>query len=80
VSFLLLRGADFSLVNLEEHAVEKARLEHALEGRKLDTPVLRAGEEWLIAPSLSDLGKKLESWRLPAETAPFRKLPDPTAG
>jgi len=74
VSFLLGRGADFRLVNLDEDAALRARLEKRLAGRKLETPTLAAGSELHVAPSLSQLKKLLEGWGLPAQAAPHQKL------
>src|SRR5438270_9801081 len=42
VSFLIGRGADFRLVNLEENPAERTRLQKRLAGRKLETPTLEA--------------------------------------
>jgi glutaredoxin len=79
VSFLLGRGADFRLVNLDENPRERARLEKRLQGRKLETPTLEAGSELHVAPSLSQLKKLLEGWGLPAQAAPHQKLEDAKA-
>jgi len=76
VSFLLGRGADFRLVNLDEDPALKARLAKRLAGRKLETPTLEAGTELHVAPSLSQLKKLLETWGLPAQAAPHQKLKD----
>jgi len=76
VSFLVGRGADFRLVNLEENGAEKARLEKRLAGRKLEMPTLEAGSKLHVAPSLSQLKKLLEAWGLPAQAAPHEKLKD----
>jgi hypothetical protein len=76
VSFLLGRGADFRLVNLDEDPARRARLEKRLAGRKLETPTLEAGSELHVAPSLSQLKKLLEAWGLPAQAAPHQKLKD----
>jgi len=74
VSFLLGRGADFRLVNLDEDPAGRARLEKRLAGRKLETPTLEAGSDLHVAPSLSQLKKLLEAWGLPAQAAPHEKL------
>jgi hypothetical protein len=76
VSFLLGRGADFALVNLEENPAERARLEKRLAGRKLETPAVESGSDLHVAPSLSQLKKLLETWGLPAQAAPHQKLKD----
>jgi len=78
VSFLLGRGADFRLVNLDEDPALKARIEKRLAGRKLETPTLKAGSELHVAPSLSQLKKLLEAWGLPARAAPHQKLKEAT--
>src|SRR4051812_22794985 len=74
VSFLLGRGADFRLVNLDENPSQRARLEKRLAGRKLETPTLEAASELQVAPSMSQLKKLLEAWGLPAGAAPHQKL------
>ena len=74
VSFLIGRGADFRLVNLDEDPARRARLEKRLGGRKLETPTLEAGSDLHVAPSLSQLKKLLERWGLPAQAAPHQKL------
>jgi len=76
VSFLLGRGADFRLVNLDENGADRARLEKRLAGRKLETHTLEAAGELHVAPSLSQLKKLLEAWGLPAQAAPHQKLKD----
>jgi glutaredoxin len=76
VSFLVGRGADFRLVNLDEDPARRARLEKRLGGRKLETPTLEAGSELHVAPSLSQLKKLLEAWGLPAQAAPHQQLKD----
>ena len=79
VSFLVGRGADFRLVNLDEDPARRARLEKRLAGRKLETPTLEAGSDLHVAPSLSQLKKLLETWGLPAQAAPHQKLKDAKA-
>jgi glutaredoxin len=74
VAFLLLRGADARLVNLDEHAAERERLEQALGGRKLETPLLEAEGELHVAPSLSELKKLLERWGLARGASPHEQL------
>ena len=74
VSFLLLRGADAHLVNLDEHPQARSRLEKKLSGRKLETPLLEQGETLHVAPSLSDLKGMLESWGLSPQIAPHAKV------
>lgn len=78
VSFLIGRGADFRLVNLEENPAERTRLQKRLAGRKLETPTLEARGELHVAPSLSQLKKLLEGWGLPAQAAPHQKLKEAT--
>jgi hypothetical protein len=79
VAFLLGRGADFRLVNLDEDAAGRARLEKRLAGRKLETPTLEAGQDIHVAPSLSQLKKLLQAWGLPPQAAPHQKLKDAAA-
>jgi hypothetical protein len=74
VAFLLLRGADARLVNLDEHAAERDRLEQALRGRKLETPLLEAEGELHVAPPLSELKKLLERWGLARDASPHEQL------
>lgn len=74
VSFLVLRGADFTLVNLDEHEEERERLERDLDGEELETPTLEVSGELLVAPPLSDLKALLERWGLPEEAAPHARL------
>ena len=73
VSFLLLRGADARLVNVEANLEEKRRAEAAVAG-KFETPTLHIAEGWHVAPSLSDLKKLLEQAGLPDEHAPHTRL------
>ena len=72
VGFLLLRGADFRMVNLDEHEELRAKLEKRVE--KLETPTLEVAGELHVAPSLSDLKDMLEEWGLPEEAAPHSRL------
>jgi hypothetical protein len=74
VSFLVGRGADFRLVNLDDNGADRARLTKRLAGRKLETPTLDAAGELHVATSLSQLKKLLEAWGLPAQAAPHQKL------
>jgi glutaredoxin len=74
VAFLILRGADFSLVNLALHPVEEERVLVALKGRTLETPTIQADGELLVAPSLSRLGDKLESLGLPEAASPHAQI------
>jgi glutaredoxin len=74
ISFLLLRGADARVVNLDEHAAERERLEQALRGRKLETPLLEAEGELHVAPPLSELKRMLERWGLAGEASPHEQL------
>lgn len=72
VSFLLLRGADLRLVNLDQHEGERRRLEGRVE--KLETPTLEVDGALYVAPSLSELKDLLEAWGLPEEAAPHARL------
>lgn len=76
VAFLLLRGADARLVNLDEHEDDRARLTEQLAGRKLETPTLEVGGEVFVAPSLSDLKDMLATWGLPDEASPHAQIAD----
>ncbi|MBC7173516.1 MAG: hypothetical protein H5U40_13835 [Polyangiaceae bacterium] len=78
VSFLLLRGADFELINLDEHPDQRDRLENAFEGETLETPVIEASGEGHIAPPLSELKELLESWCLPTNVSPHEQLKHPS--
>jgi glutaredoxin len=73
ISFLVLRGADFRVLNLEEHPDERARLQEKLD-RKLETPTLDIGGRLHVAPPLSDLKKLLIEAGLPDAAAPHTKL------
>lgn len=74
LSFLMLRGADFHVVNLDEHPDERRRLEEKLGGKKLETPTLEIEGKLHVAPSLSELKELLEQWGLPEEAAPHKEL------
>ncbi len=74
VSFLLSRGADLRLVNLDEADEVRHRLKQRLGGKRLETPTLEVDGKLLVAPALSDLKDKLESWGLPDEAAPHAQL------
>lgn len=76
LSFLVSRGADAELVNLEQHPEERARLEEQLKGKKLETPTLELDGALHVAPPLSELKKLLEAWGLPKAAAPHEKLKD----
>lgn len=78
VSFLLLRGADFELINLEEHPEERARLERKLEGERIETPVIEVSGERHIAPPLAELKELLEAWCLPESASPHQQLKHPS--
>lgn len=67
VSFLLLRGSRFRLVNVDEHGAERARLgeRHALA----TTPVLDIDGELHVAPSLKALKRLLDAREPPARRA-----------
>ena len=74
ISFLVLRGADFDVVNLEEHPDERRRLETELDGKKLETPLLAAADGLHVAPPLSELRDMLEQWKLSPRAAPHEKI------
>lgn len=74
IAFLALRGADFELVNLDEHREQRERLERELAGKKLETPVLDSTDGLHVAPPLSELKELLEAWRLPPRAAPHEKI------
>jgi glutaredoxin len=70
-SFLLLRGADFHLVNLGRHPEQEAQLRQRLGERPLETPTLEVEGELLVAPSNSELKGLLPEWGLPEGAAPY---------
>jgi glutaredoxin len=74
ISFLVLRGADVQLVNLDEHKDERDRLQQRLRGHKLETPTIVADDELLVAPSLSELKELLQRWGLSPDAAPHEKI------
>jgi hypothetical protein len=74
IAFLVARGADFSLVNLDEHPDVRKRLTSRLAGKKLETPALEIDGEVHVAPQLSELKKMLASSGLPDDAAPHTKI------
>jgi hypothetical protein len=74
VAFLLLRGADFEAVNLDENPEERQRIEEALGGRRLETPTFEVDGALHVAPTLTELGFLLEDWDLPRDAAPWEQL------
>ena len=74
IAFLMLRGADVRLVNLDQHADARPRLEKRLDGKKLETPLLEASDGLHVAPPLSELKDLLETWNLPDEAAPREQI------
>jgi hypothetical protein len=77
VSFLVLRGADFHVVNLDEHPELRDDLERAVD-RKLETPTIDIDGGHHVAPNLADLKELLEEAGLDAEAAPYHRC-HPTA-
>jgi len=74
IAFLVSRGADAELVNLDEHDDERDALEDKLDGRKLETPTLAVDGELHVAPPLSELKDMLQDWGLPDDAAPHTKI------
>ena len=74
IAFLAARGADFEVVNLDEHAELRSELDARLQNQKLETPTLEAGGELHVAPALSELKQRLHRWGLPDDAAPHQKL------
>lgn len=74
INFLLLRGAEFRVVNLNLHADEEARVDRELGDRKLETPVLEVEGRLWVAPSNSELKDRLQEWGLETVAAPYKKL------
>jgi len=74
ISFLVLRGADVQLVNLDEHSDEREGLQQRLQGHELETPTIAADDELLVAPSLSELKQLLQRWGLAKDAAPHEKI------
>lgn len=72
VSFLMLEGADFEVVNLETHPEALERLKERLG--KVSRPTIEVGDALHVAPSLSDLGKLLAEWKVPSDAAPMKQL------
>lgn len=74
IAFLVLRGADFRAVNVDEHPREKLRLQSEL--KTLETPTLETeGERW-VAPTMSELKALLAVWGLDERAAPHDRLRD----
>lgn len=61
VSFLLLRGSRFRLVNVDEHGAERARLGERHSAALAATPVLDIDGELHVAPSLKTLKRLLDA-------------------
>jgi hypothetical protein len=61
VSFLLLRGYRFRLVNVDEHGAERARLGERHSGALSATPVLEIDGELHVAPSLKKMRRLLDA-------------------
>lgn len=76
LGFLLLRGADFVVVNLDAHPAQRASLAKRLAGRKLETPTLEAAGKLHVAPPLSTLKKQLATWGLSDDESPHQQLAD----
>jgi glutaredoxin len=74
INFLLLRGADFRVVNLNLHHGEEMRVARQLGDRKLETPVLEADGQLWVAPANSDIKDHLEHLGLERAAAPYDKL------
>ena len=74
IQFLVLRGADFELVNLDEHPDQRERLDRELSDRRLETPLLDGTDGLHVAPPLSELKDLLESWKLSPRAAPHEKI------
>lgn len=74
INFLLLRGAEFRVVNLNLHTDEEARVDRELGDRKLETPVLEVEGRLWVAPSNSELKDRLQEWGLETVAAPYKKL------
>ncbi len=75
-SFLVLRGADFAFVNVDESSGLREKLSQRLNGRKLETPTYEVDEQLHVAPKLSELKALLMDWGLPDQAAPHRALRD----
>lgn len=73
VSFLLLRGYPFRIVNIDEHGAERARLRERLgehdAGALSATPVLEIDGVLHVAPSLPALKRLLDAREPPARRA-----------
>lgn len=64
VSFLLLRGLPFRIVNIDEHGAERARLGERHSAALSATPVLDIDGELHVAPSLATLKRLLDAREL----------------
>lgn len=73
LQFLFTRGADFRVVNLDQHPAEEQRLRAALPGR-LETPTYEVDGELHVAPKLSELAELLVRWGLPGAAYPHEEL------
>ena len=71
MSFLMLRGADVQLVNLEQHPEAKETVKQVADGQ-MKTPTIEVEGEWKVAPPLTELKALLERWGLPAQAAPHK--------
>lgn len=80
INFLLLRGADFRVVNLAEHPDVEGRVDSAIGDRKLETPTLEVDGRFLVAPSNSELKDLLPDWNLEPDAAPYEKVREPPEG
>jgi hypothetical protein len=74
IAFLVLRGADFRAVNVDEHPREKVRLESEL--KRLETPTIETDGERYVAPTMSELKALLAAWGLDERAAPHTRLED----
>ncbi len=74
IAFLVARGADVLLINLDQHPDVREDLTRHLQGAKLETPVFDVEGQIHVAPSLSSLKKMLAEWGLPDEAAPHDEL------
>lgn len=74
IAFLTLRGADFRVVNLDEHEDVRRRLEGEVEA--LETPTLDIDGALHVAPPLSELKELLSRAGLPEAAAPHQQLED----
>ena len=73
LSFLLARGADWRVVNLDQHPDQREALQKRVKG-KLETPVFEVDGQYHVAPPLSELKTLLEQWGLSDQAAPHSQL------